>query len=115
METTHKFPIEHLNNKWYVSWTERDFTRTQLKNQLLDVLFKQLQVDEVGLSIKLQGSEYDIMYISYPLWAQDKSGQYSQFIYDMYDIRGLVFKQKNEAEVFREYLLKTYIWKELQR
>lgn len=115
METMNKFPIEHVNNKWYVSWTERDFTRTQLKNHLLDVLFKNMKIDEVGLSIKLHGSEYDTMYISYPLWAQDKSGQYSQFIYDMYVIRGVVFKNQNEAEMFREYLLKTYMWKELQR
>lgn len=115
MEATNKFPLEVKNNKWYVSWTERDFTRTQIKNHLLDVLFKEIEVDEVGLSIKLQGSEYDTMYISYPLWAQDRSGMYSQFIYDMYVIKGVVFKHQSEAELFREYLLKTYIWKELQQ
>lgn len=107
------FEIQNKKDKWYVNWSHTYFKKTGVKYKLLDILFTQVKVDEIGLSIMLHGGEYDTLYITFPEWAQDRSKSYSEYIADMYDISGVVLKNKQDAEKLQDILSKLYIWKEL--
>lgn len=82
--------------------------------KLLDILFREVKCFEVGLAILLQGGEMDTLWIDFSVWAQDTTQNYSDYLMDMYEIRGVVFRNKNEAEQFQDILEKKYIWKILQ-
>lgn len=109
-----KFKIYCKNEKWHVVWSHEHFKRLGIKSKLLNILFGEIKVEELGLSINLYGDEVDTMYVTYPAWAQDKSGMYSEYIAYMYNICGVILKNKDEAEKLYDKLTKLYMWKELQ-
>lgn len=82
--------------------------------KLLDILFGEVKCFEVGLGLLLQGGDMDTLWISLSAWAQSPKHVYSEYLMDMYEIRAVVFRDKNEAEQFQDILEKKYIWKILQ-
>jgi hypothetical protein len=98
-----------------VHWpTFKNIRDVDTRIKLLDVLFKEVQCFEVGLGILLQGGDMDTLWIDFSAWAQNPNHSYSEYLMDMYEIRGVVFRNKNEAEQFQNILEKKYIWKVLK-
>ena len=113
------FPITSVqNDKFQVSWPKWENIRQfDTKKRLLAVLFADIGSYEVGIAIMsgvLTGGEIDVMWITALTWAQDVNGDYSRYLEDMYDIKGVVFNSEAEAIKFQDYLEKQYIWKTLQ-
>ena len=54
------------------------------------------------------------MWINLNTWAQDINGDYARYLEDMYEIKGVAFNSKDEANKLQDYLEKKYIWKTLQ-
>jgi hypothetical protein len=114
--TNTPFPIKSLQDgKFIVSWPKWDNIRQfDTKKKLLDLLFKDIGCDEVGIGILLMSDEVDIMWINLNTWAQDVNGDYARYLEDMYEIKGVAFNSEIEALKLQDYLEKKYIWKTLQ-
>ena len=110
------FPIKSLQDgKFIVSWPKwENIRRFDTKKRLLDVLFGDIGSDEVGIGILRMSDEVDIMWINLNTWARDINGDYARYLEDMYEIKGVVFNNEDEALKFQDYLEKKYIWKTLQ-
>lgn len=110
------FPITSLQKgKFLVSWPKwQNIKHFDTKKKLLDVLFHDIDSDEVGIGILLMNNEVDIMWIRTSTWAQDVNGDYATYLEDMYEIKGVAFNNEDEAIKFQDYLEKKYIWKTLQ-
>ena len=106
---------ETENNRWATHWpTFKNIKDTETGIKLLDILFGQIKCEEVGLQILLHGGEHDTMWIGYSAWARDVNDLHSEYIMDMYEIRGVVFHKESEAVQLQDILEKKYIWKVLQ-
>ena len=68
----------------------------------------------MGLQLLLHGGEHDTMWIGYSTWASDVDNHFSEYLQDMYEIRGVVFYKEAEAIQLQDILEKKYIWKVLQ-
>lgn len=102
-------------DNYVVHWpTFRNIRDTETGIKLLDILFGEIKCFEVGLSLLLQGGDKDTLWISFTSWVQDTSHTYSEYLMDMYEIRAVVFRNKDEAEQFQNILEKKYIWKILK-
>lgn len=102
-------------NNHVVHWpTFKNIRDADTRIKLLDIIFGEVKCFEVGLAIVLQGGDMDTLWIDFTVWAQDTTQIYSDYLMDMYEIRGAVFRNKNEAEKFQDILEKKYIWKILQ-
>jgi len=98
-----------------VHWpTFKNIKTVDTRLKLLDILFGEIKCFQVGLALLLQGGRMDTLWIDYIVWAQDTKHDYSEYLMDMYEIRGVVFRNKNEAEQFQDILEKKYVWKILQ-
>ena len=62
----------------------------------------------------LHGGDIDTMWLNYSVWAQDNNHAYGEYLMDMYEIRGVVFRKEEEAIKFQDILEKKYIWKILK-
>ena len=110
------FPITSLQKgKFLVSWPKwQNIKHFDTKKILLDVLFDDIGSEEVGISMSIVKDELDIMWITWYTWAQDVNGDYASYLEDMYEIKGVIFKHKDEAIRFQEYLEKKLVWKILK-
>lgn len=100
---------------YVVHWpTFKNIRDVDTRIKLLDILFREVKCFEVGLGLLLQGGDMDTLWINFNAWAQHSNHSYSEYLQDMYEIRGVVFRNKNEAEKFQDILEKKYIWKILQ-
>jgi hypothetical protein len=110
------FSITSLqDNKFMLSWPKwKNINQFDTKKKLLDVLFKDIGSNEVGISILLFNDEVDIMWINRTTWNRDINGNYARYLEDMYEIRGVAFHSESEALMLQDYLEKKYIWKTLQ-
>jgi hypothetical protein len=110
------FPITSLqNNKFLVSWPKWDNIRQfDTKRFLVDLLFKDMKVTEVGFALDTYDDEINIMWVDEYWWMRDSNGEYARYLEDMYTIKGVVFNNENEALTLQDYLEKKYIWKTLQ-
>jgi hypothetical protein len=103
------------NNTWSVEWpTFKNITDKVTGKKLLRILFEDIKCYEVGIGVKLNSGEMDTLWIKSNLFWQDKEGSYTNYLEDMYEIGGVVFLYKNEAEQLQDILEKKYIWKVLQ-
>ncbi len=102
-------------NNHVVNWPSfRNIRDADTRLKLLDILFEEIKCFEVGLGLLLHGGNMDTLWISFSSWAQDTSHVYSEYLMDMYEIRCVVFRNKDEAEQFQDILEKKYIWKVLK-
>ena len=102
-------------NRWVTYWpTFKNIRDADTGVKLLDILFGQIECDEVGLQLLLHGGEHDTMWIGYSTWASDVDNHFSEYLQDMYEIRGVVFYKEAEAIQLQDILEKKYIWKVLQ-
>ena len=102
-------------DRWVTHWpTFKNIKDTSTGLKLLDILFGQMKCDEIGLALLLNSGEYDTMWISYSAWARDVNNHFSEYVQDMYEIRGVLFHTQSEAEQLQDILEKKYIWKVLQ-
>lgn len=106
---------ETEKNRWVTHWpTFKNIKDTSTGIKLLDILFGQIKCDEVGLQLLLHGGQHDTMWIRYSAWARDVNGLHSEYLQDMYEIRGVVFYKETEALQLQDILEKKYIWKILK-
>ena len=97
------------NNLFPVSWpTFHDIREVETKIRLLDTLFK-LNMYEVGLVIKYNQDEVDIMWIHHMSYLGHP--EIDQYMFDHYQIIGVAFHESSEAESFKEWLDKKLVWK----
>jgi hypothetical protein len=102
-------------NRWITHWpTFKNIKDTETGIKLLDILFGQIKCEEVGLALLVRNGEIDTMWIRYSAWASDVNNCFSEYLQDMYEIRGVVFHKQHEAEQLQDILEKKYIWKVLQ-
>ena len=90
------------------------FNKLSYSLKLLDILFGEIKCFEVGLGLLLHGGDMDTLWLSYSVWAQDNNHAYGEYLMDMYEIRGVVFRKEEEAIKFQDILEKKYIWKILK-
>lgn len=96
-------------NTHTVSWpTFNDIRQADTKIKLLEVLFKELNNDEVGLVIKFSHDDLNIMWIKDDAWAS--MPDIDRYMHDHYEIIGVGFKSLSSAETFQTYLEKKYMW-----
>ena len=111
------FTLSELIDTWAVSWPKwKNIKEFDTKKKLLSVLFDDIKCDEVGIAIAISmfGDDIDVMWIPLNTWAQDINGDYAAYLEDMYEIKGVIFKHKDEAIRFKEYLEKKLVWKILK-
>ena len=102
-------------NRWAVYWlTFKNIKEVDTTIKLLDIIFGEMKCYEVGLALLLHGGEYDTLWLDYKVWANKNNLDYSAYLQDMYEIRGVLFHHQSEAEKFQDILEKKYIWKVLQ-
>jgi hypothetical protein len=98
-----------------LSWPNWDnIKQFDTKKLLVDLLFKDMNVNEAGFVLDTYDDKADIMWVGYQFWAQDVNGEYARYLEDMYTIKGVAFNNKDEAIKLQDYLEKKYIWKTLQ-
>lgn len=97
-------------------WPKFENIKDSVSNiKLLDILFGEVKCIQAGLSIMLNNNaEYDTLWIDSVVWYQDTKQEYGDYLQDMYEIRGAVFHNEDEAIKFQDILEKKYIWKILQ-
>ena len=110
------FPITTLqNNKFVLSWPNWDnIKQFDTKKLLVDLLFKDMKVNEAGFVLDTYDGKADIMWVDEYWWMRDVDGEYAKYLEDMYTIKGVAFNSEVEALKLQEYLEKKYIWKTLQ-
>ncbi len=102
-------------NRWVTHWpTFKNIRDVETTIKLLDILFGQMKCDEVGLALEVRNGQIDTMWINYSAWARDVNGLHSEYLQDMYEIRGVMFHKESEALQLQDILEKKYIWKVLQ-
>lgn len=107
------YTTEHNNH--VVHWpTFKNIKDADTRLKLLDILFGEVKCFEVGLGILLHGGDLDTLWLDFSVWAQDSNRSYAEYVEDMYEIRAVVFRHKNEAEQFQDILEKKYMWKILK-
>lgn len=95
-----------------VSWPQfNDIRDLETKIKLLDVLFNELRLPDTGLVIKFNQDEVDVMWVNELSYLGHP--EIDQYMHDHYDIVGVAFTKKQDAQVFLEFLEKKYIWKVL--
>jgi hypothetical protein len=98
-----------------VHWpTFKNIRDVDARIRLLDILFVEVKCFEVGLALLLQNGEIETLWIEFNSWAPGPNHVYSEYLMDMYEIRGVVFKNNEEAKQFQDILEKKYIWKILK-
>lgn len=98
--------------KYTVSWpTFRDIRELEVKIKLLDLLFNELKLYDVGLAIKFNQDDLDVMWINQ--FAYLGHPEIDQYMQDHYDIVGVVFEKKEDAVKLQDWLEKKYVWKVL--
>ncbi len=78
------------------------------KTNLFEIMFKQVTSDNAGLAIKLNNGEYEIMWVNSDIWFDKRN--YAEYVRDMYEIIGLAFKTKEEAELCADIMNKKLSW-----
>ena len=113
---TNLFPITSLQeNKYLVSWPRWDSIRQfNTKKLLIEVLFEDMGITEVGFLLSVIDDEMDIMWVNLASGWHYLNGEYARYLEDMYTIKGVAFNSEYEAQMLQDYLEKKYIWKTLQ-
>jgi hypothetical protein len=106
------FVLEDKNNKIFsVSWpTMDDVRQLDTKIKLLNILFKTLKMNEIGLIIKFHVDEVNVLWIKEMAY-YGYGEQYDLYLHDHYDIIGVAFNTLSDAEKFKDYLEKKLVWK----
>lgn len=71
-------------------------------------MFNQVASNTAGLAIKLNNGEYEIMWVTSDIWFDKRN--YAEYVRDMYDIIGLAFKTREEAELCADIMNKKLSW-----
>jgi len=99
-------------NKHVVEWPDLGpVSSITSRTKLLKILFTDIKAFEVGLMIQLAGSQSDILWISASIAYQDVNDYYSDYLQDMYKIKGVVFTEQGCADKFYDFLEKKLMWK----
>jgi hypothetical protein len=97
-----------------VFWNES--VRRLMKNiDFLELSFNKTKTCQVGLVIKLHGSDYDTLWIDETTYFDKRFKEYSQYCRDMYDIHGVAFKDEKDAHLVCDEIHKQYMWKVLKQ
>jgi len=104
------------NGEVIVEWSRQGPYQPMIdKLQLLKILFNEIKCyEQVGMLIKMAGSQYDILWVTSNFYDQDIKNLYSDYIQDVYEITGVVFVSEVDADKFMEILKKRYVWHLLQ-
>lgn len=113
--TNSPFLLTTSKNQWAVHWPTFKNIKDKLYNIiLLDIIFGEIKCDQAGLSLLFDDDNSQVLWIDSIMWFQDNKKQYSEYLQDMYQIQGVVFRNKSEALQFQDILEKKYIWKVLK-
>ena len=103
------------DNTWSVEWpTFKNITDKVTGKKLLTILFEDIKCEDVGIGVVLNDGVMDTLWVESNLYWKDKEGSYTNYLEDMYQIGGVVFMHKEQAEQLQDILEKKYIWKVLQ-
>jgi hypothetical protein len=108
--------IDLMNNDWAISWPTFDekFTK-HMRFNLLECIFKEIKCQEVGLGVSLgERDDTSIMWVRDDIWYSKITEEYSHYLYNNYNIRGVVFHKETEARLFKDILEKRYAWQLLK-
>lgn len=95
---------------YVVDWPQTtEMTKYIKKTDLFSIMFRTVRSDHAGLAIKLNNSEYDIMWVNSDVWFNKKN--YTDYVRDMYEIVGLAFKNEIEADRCAEVMDKELMWR----
>jgi hypothetical protein len=105
-----------VHNNYVIEWELNGPLKPVLnKLELLSIVFDEVKCkDEFGLMIKLAGSNYDVLWVKASFFYQDIKKMYTDYIQDVYEITGAVFKHESDADKFKSILEKRYVWHRLQ-
>jgi len=118
MELNTPFKIRDLpDNSWSVSWPGYEYVLVNniVKAQnLLEILFDKLKINEVELALRREGWSEDkteIMHVNVSAWWQDKVGL-AKYLTD-FIVVGIKFRDLAKAEQFKDIMDKRLMWSRL--
>ena len=96
-----------------VTWpTFKDIREPDYKHKLVEAAFKESKAYEVGFCVELKNNEYDILWVDVSV--KYLKEDYSEYLLDMYVIKGVAFRSMSEAELFHKWIEGKYIWQLLK-
>jgi hypothetical protein len=79
----------------------------------MEATFSHTDAFEVGFVLELNNKEYDIMWINATvMYMTDQN--YSNYLQDMYTIKGVAYRDRTDADKFYDWLEGKYIWQLLK-
>jgi hypothetical protein len=101
---------------WVVSWPNKaPLTKAVGKQAMLDVLFNDLKCDNVGLGVALVSGELEYIWVTSIEYWMDTEQCMGERLMNLYNIGGVKFHFKEEAEQFLEYLNGRLAWYYLKK
>lgn len=108
------FRLIEFTDGWAVYWPDiKPVVEKATGLKLMKVLFDDLKCFEIGLGVSYgSGTNVgrEVLWINCSTYWQDQRDEYFQFLLNRYDIYGVQFKKKSEAEAFYDYLEKKLSW-----
>jgi hypothetical protein len=113
MIENHPFKITEYDRFVTVTWPAfHDIRDKMTKVKLVEAAFQQSKAVEVGFVLELNNKEYDIMWIN--SFLSLTQNDYVHYVQDMYVIRGVAYRDKQDAEKLYNWLEGKYIWQLLK-
>lgn len=123
MSETYEGPFELTdlpNGQWSVSWPGYEtvvIDNVEKAEALLKILFDTIKVDEAMVGVvekhKHNYSDCETMHIGLAAWCQDPRALAQHLVY--FTIPGVKFNKLEQAEQFKDLLLKRYVWRKLSQ
>lgn len=100
------------NNHHVVSWPDLGpVSSIAQREKLLKLVFNECRAWQAGFILQLNESESDILWVDASVAYQDVNNYYSNYLQDMYKIKGVVFNEENCADKFYNILEKKLMWR----
>ena len=105
------FVLREVKDRYMITWpTFHDIRGNETCYNLLKILFDQIRVYEATLLL----NNSNVVSISCEIWYTGAGERYSEWLMSQYDVNGVVFDKRNQAEQLKEELEKRYMWKILK-
>lgn len=92
-----------------ITWPSfADINMLDTKIKLVEAAFREALAYEVGFCVKLENDEFDILWIDSQV--QYQKNDYTRYLLDMYDVKGVAFRSRKEADMFHKWIESKYIW-----
>ncbi len=108
------FNISQNNSFYILTWSDNLLSFTS-SFDLIELSFNLTNSHEIGLKIKLNTNEYDILWIKDLVYFDNNFKEYSRYLHSMYKIYGVAFMNQDQAIKIQKEISKKYAWEILKK